>query len=127
MDFTNETTVSVNLLPFQQHLENILKRLGDDRNINIELTIAGEAKVQQLNRDFLHHDYPTDVLSFPSPKGLTLSDHEGVEGPATPLGSIIICLPVAQKQAAEAGITFEDELKVLAGHSLLHLLGYHHS
>jgi probable rRNA maturation factor len=119
VDSTNETAVSVNSLPLQQHLEKILERLSDKRDVSIELTIAGEAKVRQLNRDFLHHDYATDVLSFPAPDGV------GEDEPRM-LGSVIICLPVAQKQAAAAGITFEDELKVLAGHSLLHLLGYHH-
>ncbi|HSX42084.1 MAG TPA: rRNA maturation RNase YbeY [Candidatus Saccharimonadales bacterium] len=122
VDFTNETTISVDLKPLQGHLEKTLERLNETKDLAVELTIIDQEKIQQLNRDFLQHDYPTDVLSFLAPEEPTLSE---VEGPS-PLGSIAICLPVAQKQATDAGITLEDELKVLAGHSLLHLLGFHH-
>lgn len=120
VDFTNETDVQFDVAPLQQHLERILDRLDDKRELAIELLIADTEKVQQLNKKYLEHDYPTDVLSFPAPKEV------GEKDEAKPLGSIILCEPIARNQANEAGISFEEELKVLAGHSLLHLLGFHH-
>jgi probable rRNA maturation factor len=56
---------------------------------------------------------PTDVLSFPA--------HEPGE-----LGDIVIARGVAARQARELGHPLATELKVLALHGLLHLLGYDH-
>jgi probable rRNA maturation factor len=66
-----------------------------------------------LNRQFRRKDQPTDVLSFPSD---------------TPefLGDLVIAAGVARRQAREAGHSYAVELKVLALHGLLHLLGYDH-
>ncbi len=120
VDFTNETDVSIELAQLKKHLETILDHLDDERDLAVELAITGQETIQKLNKEFLRHDYPTDVLSFPAP------DEIGESAKAKPLGSIIICEPIAREQAAAAGISFENELEVLAGHSLLHLLGYHH-
>jgi probable rRNA maturation factor len=43
-----------------------------------------------------------------------------------PLGDIVIASGVARRQAREAGHSYATELKVLALHGLLHLLGYDH-
>jgi probable rRNA maturation factor len=56
---------------------------------------------------------PTDVLSFPA-------DEPGE------LGDVVIALGVARRQAAQAGHSLATELRVLALHGLLHLLGYDH-
>lgn len=122
VEFTNETTVSVDSTPLKAQLEKILARLGKVGDFVVELKITDEKTIHGLNQRYLNHDYPTDVLSFPSPTGLVMSE---IEGPA-PLGGIVICVSVAQKQAKAAGISLDDELKVLASHGLLHLLGYHH-
>lgn len=59
-------------------------------------------------------DHATDVLSFPSSPG------------DTSLGDIVIASGVARRQARAAGHALTVELKVLALHGLLHLLGYDH-
>lgn len=119
VELTNETTVSVEKAPIQQHLAMILDRLGETRELTVELKITSKAAIRQLNREFLQKDYPTDVLSFPAP------DEVGESGENL-LGSIAICQEIAQQQATEAGISLTSEVKMLSGHSLLHLLGYHH-
>ena len=88
----------------------------------VELTImlADDDVLQRLNRDFLGHDRPTDVLSFPA----------GEAGPAgVPgyLGDIAISLPRAAAQAAAAGHPREAELQLLTVHGVLHLLGHDHA
>jgi probable rRNA maturation factor len=61
---------------------------------------------------YRNQDCATDVLSFP--------------GEAPFLGDIVIATGVARRQAAQAGHTLATELRVLALHGLLHLLGYDH-
>jgi probable rRNA maturation factor len=81
---------------------------------SFEALIARDAELQQLNRDFLNHDYPTDVLSFPS------------GAPQGSLGEIAISFDRARGQAAEHGHTVDAELCILMLHGLLHLLGMDH-
>ncbi len=78
-----------------------------------DILITGDAELQRLNRDFLRHDYPTDVLSFPA-------------GPAPRLGDLAISLARARAQARQFGHTTEQEIQILMLHGLLHLLGYDH-
>jgi probable rRNA maturation factor len=74
-----------------------------------------------LNRSYRRKDYATDVLSFPADPALA----EATAGhPA--LGDIVIATGVAKRQARDAGHSHQTELRVLALHGLLHLLGYDH-
>jgi probable rRNA maturation factor len=114
--FENTTTTPVDKKVIHRHLLLILQRLKHVGTVKIEIMLVGDKKIQQLNKQFLHHDYPTDVLSFPG------SETEGSDL----LGSLAISIDTAKKQAAQAGTALIEELKILAGHGLLHLLGYHH-
>lgn len=77
------------------------------------VAIVPDARVRALNREYRRKDAPTDVLSFPS-------DESGY------LGDVVIAAGVARRQAREAGHSLQTELRVLALHGLLHLLGYDH-
>jgi probable rRNA maturation factor len=77
------------------------------------IAIVPDGRVQQLNRRYRRLDAPTDVLSFPS-------DERGY------LGDVVIAAGVARRQAKQAGHSLQHELRVLALHGLLHLLGYDH-
>jgi|SRR5688572_2793722 probable rRNA maturation factor len=79
----------------------------------VTIALVPDARIRALNRQFRRKDHPTDVLSFPA-------------GEPGLLGDIVIALGVARRQAAEAGHAFGTELRVLALHGLLHLLGYDH-
>jgi len=76
--------------------------------------ITSDREVRELNRRFLGHDHPTDVLSFPSGAGIG------------PLGDIAIAFPYARRQAEALGHSVDVELRVLLLHGVLHLLGYDH-
>jgi probable rRNA maturation factor len=95
-----------------QFVHALCLRLAEGRPLICLL--ANDAHLQQLNRDFLGHDYPTDVLSFPT----TALKPE--------LGEIAISLERAAAQAAEFGHTWLEEVKILLLHGTLHLLGYDH-
>lgn len=79
----------------------------------VTIALLTDAAMRTLNARFRQSDYATDVLSFPS-------DERGV------LGDIAIARGVAAKQARELGHSERVELRVLALHGLLHLLGYDH-
>jgi len=100
-----------------------------------EVTVAliSDARMRTLNRSYRNKDYATDVLSFPAfaDKRAGRAGRPGRAsgaGAAEPLylGDIVIATGVARRQADEVGHTVGTELKVLALHGLLHLLGYDH-
>jgi probable rRNA maturation factor len=80
---------------------------------SLTIAVVPDGRVRLLNRRYRGLDRPTDVLSFPA-------------GEPDQLGDVVIALGVARKQAAEAGHPLGTELRVLALHGLLHLLGYDH-
>ncbi len=96
---------------------------------HVTVALVSDARMRALNRDFRRKDYPTDVLSFPA-------SGDGLGGPApvpagrrrgpVELGDIVIATGVARRQARQAGHPERTELRVLAVHGLLHLLGYDH-
>jgi probable rRNA maturation factor len=98
---------------------NILQKITNELNINgnIVIKVGDKDESQQLNRDYLRRDYPTDVLSF------TLNEElpDGFY-----LGDIFVCYPLAEEQAGENHISLEEELLTLMIHGLLHLAGYDH-
>jgi len=79
----------------------------------ITVAVVPDRRVRALNRRYRRKDSPTDVLSFPA-------DEPGE------LGDVVIAHGVAARQAAAAGHSLGTELRVLALHGLLHLLGYDH-
>jgi probable rRNA maturation factor len=91
----------------------------------VYVVLASDARVRALNRTFRRRDYTTDVLSFPSSSPPTADEFSVVE-PDSSLGEIVIARGVARRQARTAGHPELTELKVLALHGLLHLLGYDH-
>jgi probable rRNA maturation factor len=74
---------------------------------DIAVAIVSDARIRALNRKYRRKDKVTDVLSFEP-------------------GDIVIAAGVARRQAGDAGHSYAAELKVLALHGLLHLLGYDH-
>jgi probable rRNA maturation factor len=94
---------------------------------NVTIVLATDARVRKLNHDYRGKDYATDVLSFPG-------DDDGAPAAAAAknaktarhLGDIVIARGVATRQARDVGHALATELRILALHGLLHLLGYDH-
>jgi len=82
----------------------------------VNIALVSDARMRTLNRRYRRRDKVTDVLSFGA----------GAEPRAAILGDIVIATGVARRQAGEAGHSYQSELRVLALHGLLHLLGYDH-
>ena len=86
----------------------------------VVIALVTDPEIRALNRRYRRKNQPTDVLSFPAD-----SHDAGATGEVS-LGDLVIATGVARRQASEAGHAYATELKVLALHGLLHLLGYDH-
>jgi probable rRNA maturation factor len=85
------------------------------RHESLGVRFCSDREMRRVNQGFRGQDKATDVLSFPGEDG-----H---------LGDILISVPTARRQAAEAapgGHPVEHELRTLLLHGVLHCLGYDH-
>lgn len=90
---------------------NLSRQVAGGRGFICLLT--DDAELRRLNREFLHKDYATDVLSFPMAEGERL-------------GEMAISVDRAHLQAVEYGHGVDEEVRILMLHGLLHLMGMDH-
>jgi len=83
----------------------------------VDISVCGNTKMSHLNGTFRKKSKPTDVLSFPTPE---FFQRQGL------LGDLVLCGPVAVKQASEFKHTWKHEVDVLIVHGLLHLCHFDH-
>jgi probable rRNA maturation factor len=132
----------------RQHVRGLaawLRRIAPPRARGaVTIVLVSNPRMRALNRTYRGKDYATDVLSFLADtnprrtvrgrRGRTVRKGRKPAGipiqpiqPIPPsLGDIVIARGVAKRQARAAGHAELDELRVLALHGLLHLLGYDH-
>lgn len=115
---------------FKRLFEVAERALNEDfSDVCVSINFVNEEKIQELNKKFRKIDKKTDVLSFPNLEKTVeqkLSDFERDVDGSLFLGDIVICKPVAKRQAKEFGHSAKREICYLCLHSLLHLLGYDH-
>ena len=87
---------------------------------DLSIVLTDDARLHELNRDYLGIDAPTDVLSFPA-------SEKDPETGARYIGDILISIPRARAQADAAGHPLESEVQLLVVHGVLHLLGHDHA
>ncbi len=95
-----------------------IQQLTGREDWELSVSLVGEEQIRELNRVWRSVDKPTDVLSFPMLEAWQEGENL--------LGDIVICLPVARRQAKEYGHGLPRELAFLAVHGVLHLLGRDH-
>jgi probable rRNA maturation factor len=84
------------------------------RQAEISLALLDDVAIRRVNRQYLDHDWPTDVISFRlSEPGAELLSAE-----------LVVSGQMAAATAAEAGTDPRDELVLYVVHGLLHLCGY---
>jgi probable rRNA maturation factor len=102
--------VKIDRAAMKQAVRTVLEGEGT-RRAEISLAFVDHATIHQLNKRYLEHDEPTDVLSFP------LSQN--------PLsGELVIGAEMAAEQAGNRGHSVHAELTLYVIHGLLHLCGY---
>jgi probable rRNA maturation factor len=102
----------------------------------VAIALVSDAHIRKLNRQYRGKDAATDVLSFPAEDFGPKAEATSSEGVASAfrrkmteprhLGDLVIATGVARRQAREQGHAYATELRVLALHGFLHLLGYDH-
>ena len=83
-------------------------------NAEISIALLSDARMQFINEKYLHHDGPTDVITFPYSQ----------PGESPLAGEILVSLETAAREAARRGHTAQAEVVLYLVHGLLHLLGY---
>ncbi|MDR3234404.1 MAG: rRNA maturation RNase YbeY [Planctomycetaceae bacterium] len=99
-------------------IRTVCDKILDDSHIRsgkLNVVLVDNDTIHQYNADFLHHDYPTDVISFPV-------EYRQSEGHLE--GEILVCSEVACERAKEFGWQPQDELLLYVIHGLLHLAGF---
>jgi probable rRNA maturation factor len=100
-------------------LGKLLRSLGLP-DAELSVLLIGDRAMRTLNHAWRKKDKTTDVLSFSLREGRFLHIQPDM------LGDIVISVPVAARQADEAGHSLTVELERLLVHGLVHLLGYDH-
>ena len=91
------------------------------------LTLTGDEHLREYNRRYRGLDETTDVLAFAAQEKPLDERFQAPPGTERWLGDIVIALPRARRQAREAGHSMNDEVRLLAVHGFLHLVGYDHA
>lgn len=106
--------------------ENLPESVNTDYKIWLEEIILSEGKkigeinyifcddeyLLKVNQDYLQHDYYTDIITFDYVKGKTIS------------GEIFVSLQRISDNASTLSKNFEEELRRVLAHGILHLSGY---
>ena len=106
-------------LPEKRVRELVEATLAADRigDAMISVAFVGRTAMTRMNRKYLRHEGPTDVISF----GM------GRETPSMPaIGDIYICPEVAARNARRLGVPVAEELSRLVVHGTLHVAGHDH-
>lgn len=72
---------------------------------------VNDEKILECNRDYLGHDYYTDIITFDYDEGSQIN------------GDIVISLDTVHTNAEKFGKTYDDELHRVIIHGILHLCG----
>ena len=101
-------------------LKFAIKELGLHEDCDLSLAFINDEEMTELHIKWMDLPGSTDVMSFPMDELKPNDPEPGI------LGDIVISPAFAKNQAEAAGHSVEHEIKILAAHGLLHLLGYDH-
>ena len=109
-----QRTIKLNIPKIKQQLALILRTVNRaDFEVNVQF--VSDKIMAKFNQQYRDKSGPTDILSFP------MEDEE-----EKILGDILIAPAYLKKDAVQRGITFDDRLRLLLIHGVLHLMGYDH-
>lgn len=110
---------TVNVGRLRRSLKRLLKELGLE-DCEISVLLVDDDQIREINRNYLHRDRPTNVISFAMTEGAFGDIHPEL------IGDIILSIETAERDAMASDIDFMDEVEFLLIHGLLHLTGYNH-
>ena len=78
---------------------------------NVNYVFCSDERILEVNKQFLKHDYFTDIITFDYSENKTIA------------GDIFISIDTVKSNADEFGVSFEQELHRIIIHGILHLCG----
>ena len=97
------------------HVEENIEKLIENENRtlgDVNYILCSDPYLLEINRQYLKHDYYTDVISFDYCEDNVIS------------GDIFISVDTVASNAKEYGVSFEKELARVMIHGVLHFVGY---
>jgi len=95
---------------------------GHVGDAQLAIRLVGLEEGRELNAEYRHKDYATNVLSFPAERPPGLPE----QVPFPELGDLVLCAPVIAREASEQGKPLLAHYAHLTIHGVLHLLGWDH-
>jgi probable rRNA maturation factor len=132
-----QSAVPVDLERWSSLARAVLESRGIKGNAEVSVLFVDEVAIAALNERFLDKSGPTDVLAFPveddplppgrfPDMGGTGPGSDVDDEPPLLLGDVVVCPSVAERNAKDRSIRYDDEIALLVVHGLLHLLGMDH-
>jgi probable rRNA maturation factor len=139
MIINRQSRISVPLRDLDKFLARARRRLCLAKD-SFAVCLVTDAEIARWNRAYRGKSGPTDVLSFATnvpktqrrhgPNGRARKDDPldaaAANHSAQYIGDIAIAPAVAKRNASRFGRTFDDEMRILILHGILHLMGYDH-
>ena len=138
IEVVNESGAEADELALEDVAKYVLTQMGIHPLAELSVLLVDESAMAELHVKWMDEPGPTDVLSFPMdelrPPGLSAATASSSRGSADDreplpdlLGDVVLCPPVAERQARQAGHPAQAEMELLCVHGILHLLGYDHA
>lgn len=134
IEVANESSRTVDEQALVQVARHVLDAMRVSPLAELSVLLVDTEHMTELHVKWMDLPGATDVMAFPMDqldlRGSRGAGHAHGErpdefGPAL-LGDVVLCPPVAEQQAADAGHSTEEELHLLLTHGVLHLLGFDH-
>ncbi len=111
--FFQEVKISlVNRIQLKKYIQSIFKKEGKELE-SINYIFCTDKAVLEINRQFLTHDFYTDIITF------------GLSEKGAPIqAEIYISVDRVKDNARQFGVSFKSELHRVIFHGVLHLCGY---
>ncbi|MCM2369409.1 rRNA maturation RNase YbeY [Aporhodopirellula aestuarii] len=97
-------------------IESAVRRaasIGNCTDCRVGVRVTDDPTIHEINREFLQHDYPTDVISFPYELQ-----------PPVVEGELVVSIDTAASEAVDVGWSVAEELLLYVIHGTLHLVGF---
>lgn len=115
----NQRKIKLDAASFLDFTNRAVAAVEETKGRFASVAFVSDSRMRTLNRDFREKNKTTDVLSFPF-------EPDEFEQDSNFLGDIVISAEQAARQASENGLTFDEEVRQLILHGILHLCGYDH-
>ncbi len=102
----------------EEVLKTVEYKFTKNHQLNLSFVSAEEMKL--LNKTYRNKDKPTNVLSFEMPENFPVGDEK------TLIGEIALCEEIIYEESKKYKKIFENRLKHMIIHGLLHLIGFDH-